>query len=278
MPKPVDPYSRLYWRLIDDEKFAEIYGDDHHFALWCRLLMTADMAWPSSAALPFGTRKASYQKLVNVGLVDPAAGNRYRIHGLDAERSKRQTKARDAISQRWDRDTGVHRDDADRNADALLPYPVGTTKRLPSRAEPRRDEKRRDEHIARARLDPDREGLPHLTPDAQEAVETVAQRPITTASDKVLTDLDGLVERHGVEMVAQTMGAVANGGTPTWPQLVYGARNRLEPIPGAPDSKAERERHEQTTHERRKAAEAKALDEPWRRELREKLRQAEAAR
>ena len=32
------------------------------------------------------------------------------------------------------------------------------------------------------------------------------------------------------------------------------------------------------THERRKAAEARALDEPWRRELREKLRQAEAAR
>lgn len=94
MTKPIDPFSRLYWRLIDDEKFAEVYPDDHHFALWARLLMAAEMAWPASAALPFGARRASVDKLVEVGLVDLLPGNRYRIHGMDDEQGRRRPGTR----------------------------------------------------------------------------------------------------------------------------------------------------------------------------------------
>jgi hypothetical protein len=89
MTKPIDPYSRLYWRLIDDEKFATIYLDDAAFALWARLLMTADMAFPASASLPFGTKPRSLAKLVGVGLVDTLPAGRYRVHGLAAERDRR---------------------------------------------------------------------------------------------------------------------------------------------------------------------------------------------
>ena len=123
-----------------------------------------------------------------------------------------------------------------------------------------------------------REGLPHLSPEVQEAGEAITGRGILSAGDRQLTELDRLVEVHGPEAVIGAFSALTNGGHLEWRQLVWGAMKRLEPIPGAPDSKAERERDEQSTHERRKAAEARALDEPWRRELREKLRQAEAAR
>lgn len=146
MTKVADPYSRLYWRLIDDAKFAEVYADDHHFALWARLLMAADMAWPASTALPFGTRKASLDKLVSVKLVDLLPGNRYRIHGLDRERGKRQQKAADAAASRWDERPPMP-PDPDGSANGMQPHPSGSPKRMPSRDETRRDETepRRDE-------------------------------------------------------------------------------------------------------------------------------------
>ena len=102
MTAAADPFSRLYWRLIDDAKFVDVYPDDHHFALWARLLMAADMAWPASASLPFGARKVSLRRLVDAGIVDVLPSGRFRIRGLDAERAKRQKKASNAAGSRWD--------------------------------------------------------------------------------------------------------------------------------------------------------------------------------
>ena len=136
--RPVDPYSRLYWRLIDDEKFVDIYLNDHHFAMWARLLLTADMAWPSSAALPYGSRKASLQKLSDVGLVDLLPGNRYRIHGLDAERGTRQQKASNAAGYRHGTPGG---------ANGTGEQPVSTPSGVPRLDETRQDEPRRDSGV-----------------------------------------------------------------------------------------------------------------------------------
>ena len=96
-----DPYSRHYWRLVDDPKFAEIYSDDHHYATWSRLLMVADQAWPATAHLPSLCRRTSIAKLAEVGLIDLLPNGRFRMHGLDAERDKRGQSGRNAAAVRW---------------------------------------------------------------------------------------------------------------------------------------------------------------------------------
>jgi len=88
------PYSRVYWAVVDDPKFASIYDDDRHLATWLRLLLIADQAHPASANVPIGTRKASLEALVSAGLIDLGSGYRYRIHGLGAERGRRSEAAR----------------------------------------------------------------------------------------------------------------------------------------------------------------------------------------
>lgn len=88
------PYSRVYWQIIDDPKFEFVYDSDAHLATWLRLLLVADQAWPASAPIPATCRKASIRVLVDAGLVDLTNGGRYRIHGLDAERTRRRDAAR----------------------------------------------------------------------------------------------------------------------------------------------------------------------------------------
>lgn len=85
------PYSRVYWSVIDDPKFVEIYDDDRRLATWLRLLLIADQAHPASPHVPLGVHRPSLKALVSCGLIDLGAGNRYRVHGLDKERARRQT-------------------------------------------------------------------------------------------------------------------------------------------------------------------------------------------
>lgn len=87
------PYSRVYWSVIDDEKFREVYDDDRALACWLRLLIAADAIWPAPASIPATARKAPVAVLVRVGLVDLQPGGRYRIHGLDSERGVRRLAA-----------------------------------------------------------------------------------------------------------------------------------------------------------------------------------------
>lgn len=86
------PYSRVYWSIVDDEKFVTVYDNDAHLAAWLRLLLIADQAHPASAHLPTNVRKASVKALANVGLID-VTGGRYRVRGLDAERRRRRDAA-----------------------------------------------------------------------------------------------------------------------------------------------------------------------------------------
>lgn len=88
------PYSRVYWSVLDDPKFDSVYGNDAAFALWVRLLINADALWPSPAPLPRSIKAKSLTVLVDAGLVDLLARDRYRIHGLDSERGRRRDAAR----------------------------------------------------------------------------------------------------------------------------------------------------------------------------------------
>jgi hypothetical protein len=84
------PYSRIYWSIIDDPKFATVYDDDKRLATWLRLLIVADQAHPASPSIPFGTDKKALAHLTEVGLVVLGTGFRFRIKGLDAERIRRR--------------------------------------------------------------------------------------------------------------------------------------------------------------------------------------------
>jgi len=88
------PYSRVYWAIVDDPKFAAIYDDDRHLATWLRLLMAADGLWPASCPIPATARKSGLVALTEAGLIDVLPGGRFRIHGLDAERGRRRDAAR----------------------------------------------------------------------------------------------------------------------------------------------------------------------------------------
>lgn len=95
------PYSRVYWTIPDDPKFVGVYDDDRALACWLRLLLVADQAWPSSAHLPRSARSGTVSKLEQCGLIDLLPGDRFRIHGLDAERQRRADHAQRASRARW---------------------------------------------------------------------------------------------------------------------------------------------------------------------------------
>jgi hypothetical protein len=97
-----DPYSRIYWRLADE--FPRVWDDDRALAAYTRLLVVADGAWPSAAAIPVGVPPRTWRSLVEAGLVIPeASGRRFRIRGLDKHRAARSNAARNAVNARWQR-------------------------------------------------------------------------------------------------------------------------------------------------------------------------------
>lgn len=94
-------YCRVYHSIITDAKFADVYTDDRRLALWLRLLIGADQAWPTPAVLPRSANDAALRHLVDVGLVERVGRDHYRICGMDAERNARRTAGRNAASMRW---------------------------------------------------------------------------------------------------------------------------------------------------------------------------------
>lgn len=133
MSKENDPYSRHYWRLVDDEKFVDVFDNDHHYACWSRLLMIADQAWPASAHLPASARKSSVAKLAEVKLIELLPGGRFRMVGTQAEREKRSQQAKDAALARWGNADGNAASNADSNAGA-------SEAGMPSKAKQSKDE------------------------------------------------------------------------------------------------------------------------------------------
>jgi len=91
------PYSRLYHQFPDE--YPDIYEDDACLALWARLLVIGDQAWPSMGTLPYGTRRKPLGILVACELVH-VEGRRFRILGMEKERQRRSEKARTAANIR----------------------------------------------------------------------------------------------------------------------------------------------------------------------------------
>lgn len=129
MAKTPDPYSRVYWTVLDDGRFDGIRDNMAHLGTWLLLLLVADMAHPAPAFLPPVPRK-SIAALGAVGLIELMGGGRYRVHGLAAERDRRSSVGNAGASARW----------SDGNANAM---------RTHNDPNARRDETSKDETRAR---------------------------------------------------------------------------------------------------------------------------------
>jgi len=172
------PYSRVYWSIRDDERFAGIYGHDACLATWLRLLIAADAVWPHPADLPASARPKPVAALAEAGVIDLLPGKMYRIHGLDAERGRRQGIARANASTRW------ALSGSDRNATALQEQSDTNA----SRAEPSRDEPRQWPADANASAD---------------AWFAIGKRRLpTTAQMAVVADYLGAFDQTGDERLA----------------------------------------------------------------------------
>lgn len=97
-----DPYVRVYYSIVEDEKFVGVYDDDRALATWLKLLMGADAMYPAPATLPLGIHMPSVKKLADKGIID-LVGSRYKVHGLEAEREVRSRKASASAQLRWSR-------------------------------------------------------------------------------------------------------------------------------------------------------------------------------
>ena len=220
MPKVRRPYSRVYWEVIDDPKFADVWDDNHSLATWLRLLLAADMAWPASASIYHGVNRQALDKIVRVGLVDLQPGSRFRIHGLDKERESRSDAARDAVSTRYARSTPVVRPYTEPNY-------AGTTERLPSKDETRRDEQSTANH-APATDDPDDD-----VTTLQKLAESLTGTPYGFPRHGGMGEKVGvMLRKHGLQAIEAEWRRIAGEerGMPTVRQLVLGADNALNRI------------------------------------------------
>lgn len=202
------PYSRVYWSIIDDERFANIYDDDRCLAWWLRLLLIADQAWPASGTLPAGIRRTPLGVLVGAGVVE-IRGNRFRIHGLDREREGRK---RAATRSPTASQPGPSREAVGRSR-ARAPR-LGSSIDTPSSGEGSGE---------------------RVTPALDAAWETATGRGLLGAGDFAFTYVDDAARRHGepatvaaVEQARRTFKVI-----PTPQQLAVAVRAILDPLPSS---------------------------------------------
>lgn len=127
-------YSRVYWRILQDDEFEGIRANEARVGAWTLMLLAADMAWPAPAYIPPVLTRKSVTALAEAGLIEPLSGGRFTLRGLDKERDLRKSAAtRDPVGTQ----TGPRRD------------PDGRVDKTSNR----QAETRRDEQDARDSLD-----------------------------------------------------------------------------------------------------------------------------
>lgn len=254
MTKERDPYSRHYWRLVDDDKFKEVYPDDHHFATWSRLLMLADQAWPASAHLPASARRMSVKKLADVGLIVLLPGGRFRMKGTNAERARRSQLAKDAADIRWGNADRSADGNAERTATADPPgMPSNTT-------QSNTEQSKATQHRPRASMESVGDVLPRVGSADAYGVSDDEHRVFAYLSrcgafirpDAPLgLRLQSLIERRGVESVLEQISRMSKGERLSDRQWVFGLEAALDPVPGSKDA---REAEQAVDEQKRRAA------------------------
>jgi hypothetical protein len=212
-------YVRVYYAIIDDPRFAEVYARPARLGTWLQLLLGADAIWPASAPLPRVSSEA-LRTLVDAGIVELVGAGHYRIHGLDAERGRRSEVGRvgglASGRARNDRPTVVQRS-FNGSANEIEPSKAEHSKAEHSKA------------IWRA----------------VELVETRIKRPLGFGpGSKVWDTLEADIRDFGVDKVLATMDSLGLEH-PDAGQLVFSASRVLHPIATPdPESRAQRVRDE----------------------------------
>lgn len=120
MPPEDRKYVRVYYSVIGDERFADVFHDARRLGTWLQLLLIADAMYPADAPTPAYVHRPSMKVLVGVGLIEELPHQHYRVHGLESERAMRTQSARSAAAMRW--------------------HPPGNAEVMPSKAEHRQTE------------------------------------------------------------------------------------------------------------------------------------------
>ena len=215
MTAQTDPYVRVYYRVIDDPKFADVFDDDARLACWLRLLLVADGTWPAPAPIPANVKRGPFQHLVKVGLIDIVAGGRYRIHGMDGERGGRKEKAVAAANKRWGSNAGAS-SGSTANADGLASNEKMHS--APLRSTPTRSAPRQRAHD-----------------DVWSVANVLSELTGYTPSPKVIEDLRADVTNLGADRVMSASRDVHESGDGPFDSatLFYAAHNVLFPLPGS---------------------------------------------
>lgn len=98
------PYSRVYWSVLDDQKFDTIRGDMRLFGAWSLMLLLADMSYPAPTFIPPTVPRRAVEALVDAGLVSLLPDKMYRIAGLATERERRSRAGGENAAARWTED------------------------------------------------------------------------------------------------------------------------------------------------------------------------------
>ena len=91
-------YSRIYHRLMNE--YPILWRSDAQLALFVRLLVLADKFWPERPPLP-RAHSVAMRSLIDYGLISVDDNDHFRVRGLDAERTRRSTAARNAARSRY---------------------------------------------------------------------------------------------------------------------------------------------------------------------------------
>ena len=94
-------YVRVYYSVINDERFAEIFHDGRRLGTWLQLLLVADAMYPADAPIPAYVHRPSFDVLVTAGLIEERPHLHFRVHGLSNERAERSQSGRNAAALRW---------------------------------------------------------------------------------------------------------------------------------------------------------------------------------
>ena len=218
-------YVRVYYSVIDDPRFEHVYADDAALAAWLRMLLDADAMWPASASLPRGLTRRVLRVLCESGLIEVSA-DRFRIHGLDAERQRRAEAGRvGGLASGRSRAPGtVH--ERSSNGPSNERSTVGATKS-------NLDEHRRAETSTRgqARAGAREASTAAETDPEQSVVRWLAAHgaPLDPNGNGMHRRLIRLVDAHGADRVLATFAEL--GDLHEARQYVLGADNALNPIP-----------------------------------------------
>lgn len=265
MTAQADPYSRFYWRFIDE--FPDIYDDKPTFGWWMTLLVMAEGAHPSSPHLPRSIPRKALDKLVEAQLVELGTGDRFRVRGVDAERARRSEAARVGGLAR-------HRSP---NAEQLLSKRSANGQRTVSLDETRLDEQRQDETRKERALGP----MPVKGMDGA-VVEVDVQSEIPTdltRLQKLAEELTGVpyvmanvhgglgkkawqeqLLPHGYSRVERAWRGIHNrsfaegSSPPTLRQLVLGADDILNPVPAGREMRRDMGREDENARFDRRVA------------------------